>query len=124
MDVTSRIGITDTRLITAIVLMEQHIEEPLTLSAISEASGASVRNLERLFRVYLDCSPTAYYRTLRLNAARQLLLHGSTSILDVALATGFVSASHFARCYRATFGRSPRDDRMVQRASARELSPT
>ena len=115
MDVTKRMGISDSRLLSAIVQMEQNIEETLSLGEISVACGASVRNLERLFKIYLGCSPTAYYRKLRLNAARQLLLHGYDSVLDAALATGFVSPSHFARCYRASFGRSPRDDMMSLR---------
>jgi transcriptional regulator GlxA family with amidase domain len=33
------------------------------------------------------------------------------SIIDVALACGFVSASHFSKCYRDFFGRTPRKER-------------
>lgn len=119
MDLIKRIGFNDPRLLSAILLMERHIEAPLSVAEISEACGASVRNLERLFRLCLSRSPTTYYRDIRLNAARQLLLHGSNSILDVAIATGFVSASHFARCYRTTFGHSPRDER----SRARQTGP-
>jgi len=121
LNLASRMATNDSRLLSAIMLMEQNIETPLTPAEIGSACGASVRNLERLFKIYLDCSPTTYYRELRLKAARQLLLHGSGSVLDVALATGFATASHFARCYRASFGRSPRDDRMVLRTNGREV---
>ena len=121
LNLASRMATNDSRLLAAIVLMERDIETPLTPAEISHACGASVRNLERLFKIYLDCSPTTYYRELRLKAARQLLLHGSGSVLDVALATGFATASHFARCYRASFGRSPRDDRMVLRTNGRDV---
>ena len=117
MDLSKRTGISDPRLLSAIVAMEQHIEEPISLAEVSEACGSSVRNLARLFNVHLRRSPSTYYREIRLNAARQLLLHGSQSVLDVALSTGFVSASHFSRCYQATFGRSPRDERMQTRSS-------
>ena len=34
-------------------------------------------------------------------------------ILDVALACGFVSASHFSKCYRESFGKKPREERMT-----------
>ena len=117
MDLSKRTGISDPRLLSAIVAMEQHVEEPISLAEVGEACGSSVRNLERLFTIHLRRSPSAYYREIRLNAARQLLLHGSWSILDVALSTGFVSASHFSRCYRTAFGRSPRDERMQSRFS-------
>jgi transcriptional regulator GlxA family with amidase domain len=40
-----------------------------------------------------------------------MLLHGSKSILEVAIATGFTSGSHFTRRYRALFGHTPRAER-------------
>jgi transcriptional regulator GlxA family with amidase domain len=33
------------------------------------------------------------------------------SILNVALACGFVSASHFSKCYREFFNKMPREER-------------
>jgi transcriptional regulator GlxA family with amidase domain len=33
------------------------------------------------------------------------------SVIDVALACGFVSASHFSKCYRDYFGKTPRHER-------------
>jgi transcriptional regulator GlxA family with amidase domain len=39
------------------------------------------------------------------------LTQTSASILDVAMACGFVSASHFTKCYRRVFGRTPTDER-------------
>ena len=35
------------------------------------------------------------------------------SVIDVALACGFVSASHFSKCYRDFFSRTPRRERTV-----------
>jgi transcriptional regulator GlxA family with amidase domain len=35
------------------------------------------------------------------------------SVLDVALACGFVSASHFSKCYREYFSRTPREERAI-----------
>jgi len=52
-----------------------------------------------------------FYRELRLQNARKMLMHGTKSILEVAVANGFVSGSHFTRCYRAHFGRPPREER-------------
>ena len=43
--------------------------------------------------------------------ARQLLLQTNMSVLDVALACGFVSASHFSKCYREHFDKTPREER-------------
>ena len=71
------------------------------------------RQLERLFRKYLNRSPARYYVELRLNRARLLLLQTNMPVIDVALACGFVSASHFSKCYRDFFGKTPRRERTV-----------
>ena len=43
--------------------------------------------------------------------ARLLPVRGASSILTIALAAGFASASHFSRRYRGHFGHSPREER-------------
>mgnify|MGYP000753507332 CR=1 FL=1 len=48
---------------------------------------------------------------LLLLAARALLRQTTRPIMDIAVACGFASASHFGRCYRAAYGCRPGDDR-------------
>jgi transcriptional regulator GlxA family with amidase domain len=78
---------------------------------IARAVGLSPRQLERLFARYLRDTPSRHYMKLRLARARALLLQTTKPILDVAVASGFTSASHFSRRYRATYGRKPSDER-------------
>ena len=91
--------------------MEENLERPNSQQELAEAVGLSTRQLERLFRKYLHRTPTRFYLELRLKRARQLLLQTAMSVLDVALAAGFVSASHFSKCYRDHYGCTPRDER-------------
>src|SRR3546814_2766048 len=91
--------------------MEQTLEGPLSRIELARGADPSTRQLERLFRKYLNRSPARYYLELRLNKARLLLLQTNMSVIDVALACGFVSASHFSKCYRDFFGRPPRKAR-------------
>ena len=91
--------------------MEDNLEEPLGRSELAKEAGLSTRQLERLFRKYLQRSPARYYLELRLNRARLLLVQTNMSVIDVALACGFVSASHFSKCYRDYFGHTPRKER-------------
>jgi AraC family transcriptional regulator, glycine betaine-responsive activator len=56
-------------------------------------------------------APTRYYLGLRLNRARFLLRQTSMPILTIGLACGFVSASHFSKCYSEHFGRTPSQER-------------
>ena len=106
-----RSGISHPKLLHAITLMEEHQEQVLSRAELATRIGVSARQLERLFRRYLGRTPTRYYLELRLQRARSLLLQTSLSIMEVALACGFVSASHFTKSYREHFGRRPRDER-------------
>ncbi len=105
------LGTSQPKLMDAVALMEANLEEPMSLDELSRAVTLSRRQLERLFQKYLHCVPTRYYLELRLNKARQLLLQTPMSIVDVAIASGFVSAPHFSKCYRDFFGKPPRDER-------------
>jgi len=98
-------------LVEAIELMTANIEEPLSLSEIADATGVSLRQLERLFHRYHDVTPAQHYLALRLRRARELLAHTSAPIMQITVACGFQTASHFCKAYRAHFGHSPSDHR-------------
>ena len=76
--------------------------------------GLSTRQLERLFRRYLSRSPKRYYMELRLSKARNLLMQTDMSVINVALACGFTSPSHFSKCYRAHYHTTPYRERGAQ----------
>ncbi|WP_421747858.1 GlxA family transcriptional regulator [Cognatishimia sp.] len=110
----TRMGVRHPRLSTVIDMMEDSIEEPLSPSALAESVNMSTRQLERLFRRYLDRSPKQYYMELRLARARNLLMQTSMSTIDIAVACGFTSPSHFSKCYRAHYGVTPYRERGSQ----------
>jgi transcriptional regulator GlxA family with amidase domain len=91
--------------------MERSTEEPISPSDLAKSVNMSTRQLERLFRRYLNRSPKRYYMELRLEKARNLLLQTDMSVINVALACGFTSPSHFSKCYRAHFNRTPYRER-------------
>lgn len=111
MSLPARLGVRHPKLLKVVEMMEDDLEEPLGRTELAGNAGLSTRQLERLFRKYLNRSPARYYLELRLNKARLLLVQTNMSIIDVALACGFVSASHFSKCYRDFFGRTPRKER-------------
>jgi len=113
MDLRSRLGVTHAKLLQVVGRMEESLEMPLSRTELAYGVGLSTRQLERLFRKYLHRTPTRFYLELRLERARLLLRKTSMSVLDVALACGFVSASHFSKCYREHFSRRPGEERRV-----------
>ena len=98
-------------LAVAIEAMEGAMDDPLSMQEIARASGLTRRQLHRLFREHTGRSPTDFYRDLRLRYARGLLRGTATKVIDVALAAGFGSHSHFSKVYREHFGVSPLKDR-------------
>ncbi len=113
MSLPARIGARHPKLVGIIEEMETNLEEPLSPSILAKQAGLSTRQLERLFRRYLDRSPKRYYLELRLKKARSLLLQTDMSVINVALACGFSSPSHFSKCYRAFYDRTPYRERGV-----------
>ena len=107
LSIPTRIGVRHPRLAEVVAMMERQIEEPASPAELAAAVGMSTRQLERLFRRYLNRSPKRYYMELRLARARNLLMQTSMSVIEVALASGFTSPSHFSKCYRAQYGTTP-----------------
>ncbi|MBW0148137.1 choline metabolism transcriptional regulator GbdR [Marinobacter arenosus] len=107
-----RLARSQPRLVEVAQLMEANIEEPIELGELAALAGTSRRQLERLFLKHLGCTPSRYYLRVRLNRARRMLKQTSCSIVEIASMCGFVSATHFSRCYRKTMGRAPRQERV------------
>lgn len=91
----------------AVAIMQSAIETPVSPGDVAQRIGISTRQLERLFAKHLGATPKAYYMKLRLENARRLLLQTDMKVLDVAIASGFYTPSHFARLYKKHFGTSP-----------------
>ncbi len=111
LSVPTRIGVRHPKLSMVIQMMENNIEEPISPSILAKHVGMSTRQLERLFRRYLNRSPKRYYMELRLQKARNLLMQTDMSVINVALACGFASPSHFSKCYRAHYDTTPYRER-------------
>ncbi|CAN0624861.1 HTH-type transcriptional regulator CdhR [Burkholderia multivorans] len=111
--VDARVGFSRAELIEVVRLMEANIEEPLSLDELARLVRLSQRHLQRMFKVYLNVSPTHYYLTLRLKRARDLLRTSDASIARVTTICGFHSPCHFSKAYRAQFGHAPSYERRL-----------
>jgi transcriptional regulator GlxA family with amidase domain len=111
MALRNRLGVVQPTVVKAIEIMEHAVESPITTTHIAKKVGVSTRQLERLFHHHLGCSPIHYYVGVRLEAARRLIRQSTMPVLEIGIACGFTSASHFARIYRRHFGVTPSVDR-------------
>ncbi len=97
----------------AIGLIETNIAEPPTVPAIAARLDVSQRQLERLFRRSMGCSPVQFSQLLRLQYARVLLTSTRLSIRDVSAASGFNSLSYFSLTFTKCFGKKPSEYRQA-----------
>lgn len=111
LSIPTRIGVRHPKLSRVIQIMETNIEEPISPAVLAKDVGMSTRQLERLFRRYLSRSPKRYYMELRLQKARNLLMQTDMTVINVALACGFASPSHFSKCYRSHYDTTPYRER-------------
>ncbi|MDP6189768.1 MAG: GlxA family transcriptional regulator [Gammaproteobacteria bacterium] len=107
----ARIPLKHPRLAKAIEVMKAHLENPLSCQQIADRVNLSQRQIERIFKDHLGQGPSQYYLNLRLEKARLLLEQSDMSVLNIAMACGFQSTSHFSRCYKRVFQRLPSADK-------------
>ncbi|PDT50388.1 AraC family transcriptional regulator [Sinorhizobium fredii] len=101
----------DSRVMAALITMEQHLEGGITIEQLAASVGLSRRQLERLFTEKTKMSPALAFRRLRLDRAKQILLTSKKPIIEVALDVGFVNTSHFTKEFRRTYGQTPAEIR-------------
>ncbi len=90
-------------------VMQANLEAPLSISEIAKSLGCSQKTLETRMRVDLGTTPDAFYRRLRLNFARKLVVETEQSVAEIAGRCGYENASAMTRAFKQTFGQVPRD---------------
>ena len=91
--------------------IEKHKAEPLSLSAVAQAAGASVFHFCKIFRKTTGLKFTDYVARVRLEEARTQLLNPNRRISEVAYDVGFQSLTQFNRMFKRVFGQSPTEFR-------------
>lgn len=89
--------------------IRSNLSETLRTEALAAIAGMSVPSFHRHFKTVTSLSPLQYQKTLRLQAARRLLVT-SSDITQAAFAVGYESASQFSREYSRLFGLPPSKD--------------
>ena len=92
-------------------ILSKHIEEPIALSRVADVLGITPRHLERSFKLATGTNPTQYYRKMRMEAARQMVLYTNDRLHDIAAAVGYGRFQTFKHHYEAAFAVEPKEDR-------------
>lgn len=111
MDLRVSLGVSHPKLLKAVTLMQEHVDDPLSSHDLADKVGLSTRQLERLFYKFLSRSPAKHYLKIRLDRARFLIRQTAAPLLSIAMECGFTSASHFSKAYVDHFGYTPSAER-------------
>lgn len=88
--------------------IHRHLDEPLSVEALSQVANFSKFHFHRQFSQYAGLSVSRYVLLVRLKrASYRLVFEEQVRIIDIALATGFDSPEVFSRAFKATFGQTP-----------------
>lgn len=95
----------------ALSYIEANLEQPLTLEEVAAAAGTSPRSLQAAFRQHCQLTPMGYWRTCRLDRARDDLAESACTVTEAALRWGFTHFGRFAQAFRIRHGLTPSEIR-------------
>lgn len=92
--------------------MHSTLNRPLALDELAGMINMHPRTFTRHFQQRYGMTPMRYYRFLRLNHARSLLLKTHWPVSRVAELCGFSEVSNFSGCFSKAYGLSPQQFRL------------
>lgn len=95
--------------------IEARLAGELRLPELAALARLSDDHFLRAFKAAVGQTPHRYVLERRVAHAQRLLLRGALPVADVARATGFRGASHFAAAFRQQLGVSPSEWRAQRR---------
>jgi len=81
--------------------------EKLDIENFTRISGKTQEHLTRSMKRFLNITPSAYLKRIKLGRAANLLRMTDQSVLDIALNCGFGNVSGFNKLFRQEFGMTP-----------------
>jgi AraC family transcriptional regulator len=104
---TCKGGLPKRRLDRVLEYIAANLSQSLSLTEIAEIAGMSPYHFARLFKTSTGLSPHQFVLAQRIERAKHLLRGGKSSVIDVALQSGFDGQSHFSKMFRKATGLSP-----------------
>ncbi len=96
-------------------LINARMDRPLSVSGLARSISLSASHLRCIYRKAMGMSIGAYWRTMRIHKAGELLGNSDLNVTQIAQACGFDSVFSFSRAFRTMRGVSPRQYRKMLR---------
>jgi AraC family transcriptional regulator len=92
-------------------LVQEKMEEDLSLEEMARTVGLSAAHFSQVFRNTTGQAPHQCLLRYRVRRAKEMLRSAEMRVLDVAIACGFKTQQHFARVFPQMCGASPTEYR-------------
>jgi AraC-like DNA-binding protein len=112
--------VAEPRVLRAVDALLHRYAEDLTVEALASELAMSPRHFERCFKQAIGASPKKFLIEVRIGAGKELLRTSKHSVVEIALAVGFNTASHFSETFQRLTGQTPSDYRRVARQPAEQ----
>mgnify|MGYP000037969244 CR=1 FL=1 len=89
------------------LIAKMYTEPNLDIAMLASKLAMSERQFQRKIKVMLDTTPNNFIKEFRLRKSQELLKNG-TQIGRIALDVGFSSQTYFGRCFKESFGCTPK----------------
>ena len=87
--------------------INENYSRSCTLNKIADAVSISPNYLHSVFTATIGMTPLEYVTKKRIERAKQLIMIGDNSMLEIALTVGFCSQSHFNKVFKQKTGMTP-----------------
>ncbi|OUJ14650.1 GyrI-like domain-containing protein [Acetobacter sp. DsW_063] len=92
--------------------IDRHLDDDLSLDALSAVAAFSKHHFHRQFAATFGLSTHRYVQLARMRrASHHLAFHTAASVTEIALDAGYQTPDAFARAFRQRFSQSPTDFR-------------
>jgi AraC family transcriptional regulator of arabinose operon len=98
---------------TAILFMQSHINDNISLNELSRQHNYSVSRFSNLFKKKTGYAPIDYFVQMKMQKACQQLDFTNRSVKDIAFSMGFDDPYYFSKRFRTIIGMSPKKYRSL-----------
>ncbi len=108
----------------ALIYIENHIHEPLSLDSVSNHFNMSKYYFHRLFSALMGCTLNHYILSRRLNASLKFIQDDHVSLTEIAYMLNFGTQSSFTRAFKRQYGITPSSLRLVDKTPSQVPIPS
>lgn len=91
--------------------IEQHFNENITVSKLSELVNMSASSFNRIFKKEMKMTPIEYLIEIRIQKSKKLLIRKQIPITEIAMRCGFSSSAHFSASFSRLLNITPSEYR-------------